>query len=214
VGGPTYLTETRAAYDIVASKYAELLHDELDHKPVDRAVIALFAELVTSNGGGWVADLGCGPGRVSAHLAKLGADVFGVDLSPAMLEVARCEYPYLSFFVGELGNLALNDSTVGGIIAWYSIIHTPPDRLRDTFLELRRVMASGATLLLAFQVGDERVHITHAYDHDVSLHAWRLDPSHIRGLLSDVGLTVHTEVVRAADDREKTPQAYLLALKQ
>ncbi|HEX3897944.1 MAG TPA: class I SAM-dependent methyltransferase [Mycobacteriales bacterium] len=213
MGEPTYLTDARAAYDTVASTYADLLRNELAGKPVDRAVIAIFAELVTGNGGGWVADVGCGPGRVAAHLAKLGLDVFGVDLSTAMLQVAQREYPYLSFFAGQLSNLALHDGTVGGIVAWYSIIHTPPDRLRDTFVELRRVMASGAALLLAFQVGDERVHITHAYDHDVSLHAWRLEPAHIRTLLTDVGLTVHTEVLRAAEGHEKTPQSYLLALK-
>lgn len=42
-----------------------------------------------------VAELGCGPGRVTAHLRDLGLDVFGVDLSPVMIDLAREAYPEL-----------------------------------------------------------------------------------------------------------------------
>jgi SAM-dependent methyltransferase len=73
-----HVVSTGTAYDAVASKYAELLRDELSGKPVDRALLGLFAELVGV--GSRVADLGCGPGRVTGHLAPLGLDAFGVDL--------------------------------------------------------------------------------------------------------------------------------------
>jgi SAM-dependent methyltransferase len=71
-------SDTKAAYDAVAGLYAELFSDVLETLPVERAVLAAFAELVE----GPVADLGCGPGHVTAHLRSLGLDVFGVDLSP------------------------------------------------------------------------------------------------------------------------------------
>jgi len=74
VNESSYLTDTRLSYDMVASVCADLLRDELDRKPVDRAMLAIFAELAHSNGGGRIADLGCGPGRVTTHLAKLGLD--------------------------------------------------------------------------------------------------------------------------------------------
>lgn len=205
VNEPSYLTNTRDSYDTVASTYADLLRDELDRKPVDRAMLAIFAELAHTNGGGRIADLGCGPGRVTAHLAKLGLDAFGVDLSPAMIDVAQRSYPELSFTQGQLTELALDDAAVAGIVAWYSIIHTPPEHLGDVFAEFARVLTPGGLLLLAFQSGDERVHITHAYDHDLSLHAWRLGPTHIRSLLTDTGFTINTETLRAPSDREKTP---------
>jgi hypothetical protein len=64
---PSYLSITRTAYDTVAVDYAELLSDELAAKPLDRAMLGTFAELVRANGGGPVADLGCGPGRVTAQ---------------------------------------------------------------------------------------------------------------------------------------------------
>ena len=121
---PLHVKTTRAAYDTVAGSYAELLAHELSAQPVDRAVLALFAELVPS--GGRVADLGCGPGRVTAHLSGLGVEVFGVDLSPGMVGEARRRHPGLRFDVGSMTALELPDGALTGIVAWYSVIHTPP----------------------------------------------------------------------------------------
>jgi 2-polyprenyl-3-methyl-5-hydroxy-6-metoxy-1,4-benzoquinol methylase len=39
-----------------------------------------------------VADVGCGPGRITGLLRGLGLDVFGIDLSPAMIELARRDF--------------------------------------------------------------------------------------------------------------------------
>jgi SAM-dependent methyltransferase len=210
VTGSENLASTRAAYDAVASRYAELLRDELSGKPVDRALLGLFAELVGADGR--VADLGCGPGRVTGYLASLGLKAFGVDLSPAMIAVARRDYPQLTFLEGQLRTLSLGDQSVAGVVAWYSIIHTPPPELPEVFAEFARVLAPGGWLLLAFQAGsNEHLHLTHAYDHDISLDAWRLDPAAVTALLTRARFAVTTEVVRTADDREKTPQCYLLA---
>ena len=97
---PDFLRDTRASYDTVATGYAERFGDELDAKPLDRAMLAGFAELVRAAGAGLVADVGCGTGRVTAHLDRLGLPVFGIDLSPGMIEVARRTYPGLRFEVG------------------------------------------------------------------------------------------------------------------
>jgi trans-aconitate methyltransferase len=92
-----YLTDTRAAYDTVAVDYADLVPPRFANDSLGRAMLAAFAELVHASGGGPVADLGCGPGHVTAHLDGLGLSVFGVDLSPGMVEVARRTYPGLRF---------------------------------------------------------------------------------------------------------------------
>lgn len=210
---PSYLRATRAAYDTVAVDYAELLRTELAAKPLDRALLAAFAELVLAAGMGPVADLGCGPGRVTAHLRSLGLTAFGVDLSPAMIAVARQAHPDLRFGEGSMTALDLTDGVLGGIVAWYSIIHTPPEQLPVTFAEFYRVLGPGGHLLLAFQVGDERVHLKQAYGHAVSLDAYRLPPDRVAQLLSQAGLVVHARLFRKPDEPEKAQQAYLLARK-
>lgn len=205
---------TRAAYDTVAVDYAELLRDELASKPIDRALLAAFAELVQADGNGSVADIGCCPGRVTVHLHNLGLQAFGIDLSPGMIRVARQAHLALRFKEGSMEALDLATESLGGIVAWYSIIHTPPERLPLVFEEFARALASGGHLLLAFQAGDEPRHLTHAYGHDIALDAYRLPPDRITGMLNDAGLTVQTQLLRAPDQSEKTPQAFLLARKR
>jgi SAM-dependent methyltransferase len=210
---PPHLRTTRAAYDTVAVDYAALLRTELDDKPLDRALLGTFAELVRADGNGPVADLGCGPGRVTGYLGSLGLHAFGVDLSPAMIAVARAAYPDLRFDEGSMSALDVGDGAVGGIVAWYSIIHTPPEQLPAVFAEFHRVLRPGGHALLAFQVGDSCVRLEHAYGHAISLDVYRLSPATISALLGQSGLAVSTQVVREPDEREKTPQAYLLARK-
>ncbi|MGW0595203.1 class I SAM-dependent methyltransferase, partial [Streptosporangium sp. NPDC002607] len=68
---------------------------------MDRAILGAFAEVVNAGGDGQVADLGCGPGHITAYLDGLGLAVVGVDASPAMIELARQAYPGLRFDVGS-----------------------------------------------------------------------------------------------------------------
>ncbi|MEV0218502.1 methyltransferase domain-containing protein [Streptomyces sp. NPDC050704] len=204
---------TRASYDTVAADYAELAENELDNKPLDRAMLAAFAEKVRAGGGGTVADLGCGPGRVTVHLERLGLDAFGVDLSPEMVAEARRRHPRLRFEVGTMAGLDIKDDSLAGAIVWYSTVHTPPEELPVFFEEFQRVLAPGGHLLLAFKVGDERVHLEHGYGHDIDLDVYRFPPERVVELLRRAGLVEVARLVREADEWEKTPQAFVLARK-
>ncbi|MFF3410258.1 class I SAM-dependent DNA methyltransferase [Streptomyces sp. NPDC002742] len=209
----TRLHATRASYDTVAADYAELLKDELG-RPLDMAMLAAFAERVRAGGGGAVADLGCGPGRVTIHLDKLGLDAFGIDLSPGMVAVARGEYPHLRFSVGTMTDLDLADGSLAGALVWYSTVHTPIDELPVMFAEFHRVLAPGGHLLIAFKVGAEHVRLEHAYGHDVDLDVHRFPPERVAELLRNAGLFEIARLVREAEAPEKTPQAFILARRQ
>lgn len=212
---PDFLRATRASYDAMADDYADWIRDELAAKPLDRAMLAGFAELVRSGAAGPVADVGCGPGRVTAHLHGLGLPVFGVDLSPQMVAVARRAHPGLRFEVGSMLALDLPDAALGGVLAWYSTIHVPGERLPEVFAEFRRVLAPGGHLLLAFQAGDEVSHRTEAAGHAISLDFHLRRPDHVAELVGRAGLTVTARLLREPDEHgdfpETTPQAFLLA---
>ncbi|MFI2436830.1 class I SAM-dependent methyltransferase [Streptomyces sp. NPDC018693] len=208
---PDFLTATRAFYDAIADDYAEHFRDLFTRFPMDRALFGLFAELVGP--GGKVADLGCGPGWVTARLHDLGLDVFGVDLSAGMIAVARRENPGLRFEQGSMQDLGLPDGSLNGVVSWYSSIHTPVTEMPALLEEFHRLLSPGGHLLLAFQVGDEPLHLDRPWDHPVALDFQRRRPEAIAELLDGAGFALHSRTVREADPElgEKVPQAYLIA---
>ncbi len=74
------------------SDQARTFDDEPDHGLADPHVRAAWAAGLAEwipPGAVKVADLGCGTGSLSVLLAESGAEVVGVDLSPAMVEQAK-----------------------------------------------------------------------------------------------------------------------------
>jgi ubiquinone/menaquinone biosynthesis C-methylase UbiE len=206
-----HVSMTRAAYDTVAESYADLVRDELDGRHLEHGLLATFADRVST---GRVLEVGCGTGRIAHQLHRLGLDVAGIDLSPNMIEVAQREHPNLRFGVGSMEALDAGDSSLAGIVAWYSIIHTPPHQLSTIFAELHRVLVPDGLLLLAFQAGNERVRLEQAYGHSVSYDAYRLDPDAVAGMLVEANFEVDVRVHRAPMGYESTSQAFLLARKR
>ncbi|MGO4595226.1 methyltransferase domain-containing protein [Leifsonia sp. 2TAF2] len=208
---PDDVTATRLAYDTVAEDYADLLRDDLAGSEYDRAMLGVFSEQVRRDGGGLVGDLGCGPGRIAGHLAGLGMDVVGVDLSPRMVDVARRDHPGVRFEVGSMADLPFRDAELAGALAWYAVIHTPEERQGELYAEFARVVRPGGRLLLAFQVGEDVVHLTHAYGHDLDLHTRRQRPERVRDRLREAGFALRAEFIRQPVGPEKSPQSYVLA---
>jgi ubiquinone/menaquinone biosynthesis C-methylase UbiE len=194
---PYDVTETRAAYDTVSKAYAEIVDPTISETSFDAGVLDTFVAYVRKDGGGLVGDIGCGPGRVTAYLAERGLDVFGVDLSTGMIAQAMERHPTLRFEVGDMGRLPLRDGELAGVLAWYSLIHTPPARRPEVIAELARVTR---------RVG--------AYGHDVTFDGYRLPVEATSALLEEAGFEVTATVVRSAEDWERTPQAYLVARRR
>jgi SAM-dependent methyltransferase len=205
---------TREGYDAAADTYAQLFRDSLRDSPLDRAILGVFAEAVRAGGDGQVADLGCGPGHVTAYLEELGLAAFGVDASPAMIKLARDAYPGLRFDVGSMAALTIADGVLGGVVARWSIIHTPPQEVPGILAEFARVLAPGGHLLLCFSASDDASHPTQVYDHTVApAHRWW--PDHLAAMLRGSGLAEVARLVREPEptDRRQFKEVQLLARK-
>ncbi len=212
VTGPSsHLSATADAYDAVAVLYAELFRDAYDNLPLDRALLAAFAELARGTAdAGPVAELGCGPGWVTAHLRDLGLEVFGVDLSPVMIQLAREAYPDLRFEVGSMDALDLADGELGGIVSWYSVIHVPPGEVPSYLAEFRRVLAPGGHLLLAFFESEGGP--VAPFDHKVTTaYRWPIDA--LAELAGEAGFFEVGRMLREPLEGERFRRGHLLLRK-
>lgn len=203
----------RAGYDRVSEEYAARFWDELAAKPLDRALLDAFAELV--RGQGPVADLGCGPGQIGRYLHQRGLPVIGVDLSAEMVAVARRLSPEISFRQGSMLALEVEDASWAGIVAFYSIIHILPEELPRAIAEFFRVLRPGGYALLAFHVGRERVHRDEWWGHEVSIDFQFYEPDDLAALLTTAGFTIEARLVRRPYEPIEHPsqRGYLLARK-
>jgi SAM-dependent methyltransferase len=215
------MDEVRASYDAVARRYAREIGGELAAKPVDRALYRLFAELVsaTDEEAPPVGDVGCGPGHVTAHLAGLGLAPTGVDISPAMIEVARERYPDLDFTVGTFADLPVVPAAWAGAVVPYSIIHVDPSLRPAAWAELARAIRPGGWLLVVFHIeapGQPPGSVqrrTEWWGEAVDLRFHYLDPAQITAELAASGFDLVSRT-----DREPWPgvehpsrRSYLLA---
>ena len=204
-------SRTRESYDELAATYTERIFTELAGKPLDRHLLNRLAEDV--RGHGLVADLGCGPGHVARYLHDQGVRMRGIDLSPRMIDSARQRSPDIEFRVGDMRALDLPDGALAGIVAFYSLIHIGEPEMGATLRELRRVLAPGGLLLVAFHIGEETVHRDELWGHTVSLDFRFLMPSPMVAHLIEAGFLVLERVEREPYPEVEHPsrRCYLLA---
>lgn len=203
----------RSCYDIVAREYAERFDGELAHKPMDRELLRRFAAEVPD--GGLVYDLGCGSGHTTAFLHGCGVEVRGLDLSPKLVAEARRRHPALSFDVGDMLALTLDDESLAGVIAFYAIVHFSPDQLGRALKEMHRVLRPGGRLLLAFHIGHGPVHVDEFLGHPVSMDFVFFSPAEVAAELEGVGFSAVETIERDPYPGVEYPsrRAYLFARK-
>ncbi|GAA1866174.1 class I SAM-dependent methyltransferase [Asanoa iriomotensis] len=205
----------RDTYDTVASAYDAALRSELAAKPVDRALLDALLELCP----GLVADVGCGPGHVTRYLAARHRAVVGIDLSPAMVEIARSAAPELSFEVGSMLDLPVASGSWSGIVAFYSIIHLDAASRARAFGEFARVLTPGGWVLVSFHVSaadqppGSAHHLSEWFGSSVDLDAYYLDPASVTADLESAGFSIAATTLREPIAGAEFPsrRCYLLA---
>jgi ubiquinone/menaquinone biosynthesis C-methylase UbiE len=204
----------RDSYNRIADEYARRIADELRHKPLDRELLDRFAN--ERRGQGEVCDMGCGPGHVARYLKDKGLDVFGLDLSPAMLIEARQLNPDIRFIAGNVMKLELPAQSLGGITAFYAIVNIPEESLPAVFGQMQRVLKPGGVLLLAFHTGDEALHEEEIWGRSISMDLFLFPPARIQRCLEQAGFAVDEVVERgpyAPDVEYQSHRAYIFARK-
>jgi SAM-dependent methyltransferase len=215
---PPYLSATRSGYDAIAESCADSFRTALDDGPLDRALLAAFAEMVCrDHPDPSTVEVGSGHGNTAAYLARHGLDVSGIDLSPGMVDYARRAHPEIGFRVGAMHALDVDDTSLAGLVSWYSLIHVPERDRAGVVAEFGRVLRPGGYLLLGFQVGHDTRHLDEAFGHEVSLDFHRLDPDAVIAMLDAAGFDLVARAVRAPEPRHTAapvPQGVVIGRKR
>jgi SAM-dependent methyltransferase len=205
--------DVRASYDRVVDEYVARIFGELEHKPLDRELLDRFAERVRPLGP--ACDLGCGPGHVARYLQGRDLPVLGIDLSPGMVEAAARLNPGLEFLQGDMQELPLEEGTLGGIAAFYSIIHIPRPEIVAALREMKRVLRPGGLLLLAFHLGEDLIHLDEWWGRPVAVDFHFFQAEEMAGFLREAGFQEIETIVREPYPEVEHPsrRAYLFAEK-
>ncbi|AEK37323.1 putative methyltransferase [Corynebacterium variabile DSM 44702] len=172
---------TRAAYSARAAEYAELL-GSIDHAAApDINRITEWARGIS----GPVLDVGCGAGQWTQLLTDLGCEAEGIDPVPEFIDIAQDTHPDITFWVGRAEDLGVPDGSLGGVLAWYSLIHTDPSLISDALTEFARCVRPGGRLALGFFTGPS----LEPFDHAITT-AWFWPVEQLQRKVEEAGFTV------------------------
>jgi len=101
--------------------------------------------------GGRILDVGCGDGSTARLLVDAGHEVVGLDLSPAMVELARRNVPEADLRAGSYVDADLGDDydavlAIGEVLG-YALDERATGALDATFARVRRVLRPGGLFL-------------------------------------------------------------------
>jgi hypothetical protein len=112
--------------------------------------------------------------------------------------------------------LDLGANSLGGIAAFYSVIHAPAEQIPQVMREFYRVLRLGGLALLAFHLGDEVAHRDEWWEKPVSLDFHFYQPETLAGHLEEAGFRIEAKIERApytGSVEHPSQRGYLLARK-
>ncbi|MBW0103930.1 class I SAM-dependent methyltransferase [Pseudonocardia sp. KRD291] len=210
---PADLDVVRDSYDRVADNYVEMVTTtgvgDVRTHPWLKAAMDVFADAVA--GRGPVLDVGCGPGTVTSYLVERGVDASGVDLSPRMIEHARRLHPHCRFDVASATEIEPAESSLAGVLGWWSLFNLPRDVLPQVLASFTRALAPGGQLIIATHVGDGDLARTEGYGGvPVSWTTHRWQPEELVTMITEAGLRPVAEL-RLPADGQAGPGVVLVA---
>lgn len=130
-------------YNRISSLYDALIGPFL--KPIHKAMLTVISAKQCHT----VLDLCCGTGLVAGMVSDKGLKAVGVDLSPAMLKVARARRPAVTFIDGDASSLIFSDDEFDAVTISFGLHEKPAETGYAILAEARRVVRPDGVVLVA-----------------------------------------------------------------
>jgi SAM-dependent methyltransferase len=147
----------------------------------DEETLRLLVALSGAGPDDTVLDVACGPGLVACAFARVTREVTGIDLTPAMIDLARRlqdekGLQNLRWRIGDVLPLPFHDGSFTVVVSRYSFHHFEDPRA--VLAEMARVCSPGGRVLVADVVASSDPAKAAVYNRMERLR----DPSHVRAM--------------------------------
>jgi len=179
------LNNIERMYDTVAKEYSETFSGEHEKKPKDQEILRRFSIEIGDKKPVW--DFGCGPGQTTNYLKDLGIEISGLDLSEKILEQARTIHPEINFRKGNILELEFDDDSIGGVVAFYAIVHFTKEQVEKAFREAFRVLQPGGLCLFTYHIGEDTICIEEFLGKKIDIDFMLFNTDFISSCLKKIG---------------------------
>jgi len=149
------LDKIERMYDTVAKEYSETFSGEHEKKPKDQAMLRRFSIELGDKEPVW--DFGCGPGQTTKYLKDFGIEISGLDLSEKIIAQGRTNHPEIDFRKGNILELEFANDSIGGVVAFYAIVHFTKEQVEIALREVFRVLQPGGLFLFTYHIGEDTI---------------------------------------------------------
>jgi len=144
-----------AIFDEFASEYVKW-YGEKKGSFIDKIETELAFSMISIKEGMKILDVGCGTGNFSIKLAKIGCQVTGIDVSEAMLAIARANAAEqnlkIDFIKMDVTELKFIDNTFDAVISMAAFEFI--DDITKALAEIFRVLKIDGQVLIGTIAGD------------------------------------------------------------
>ncbi len=187
-------TNVSNVYDKIAIKYSKEFSNPSEY-------LDFFLELIPKKGR--ILDFGCGVGVDSNYMFSKGFFVTGIDISKGMLEIARKNYPEVSFKLKDIRDIEEN-GVYDGIVASCSLIHIPKEEVPETLRKFNNLLNKRGIIYISLQEGSsEEVFVDEPFKPDEKLFLNIISFNEIKQLLDESNFSIIKHYQRKPKTKEE-----------
>jgi 2-polyprenyl-3-methyl-5-hydroxy-6-metoxy-1,4-benzoquinol methylase len=133
----------KQSYDNIADTWYEKREWYIEQTSIDEAITHLPVAAK-------ILDVGCASGKpIAAYLVEKGFDVYGVDISPKLLEYAKKVIPEKQLFLSDMCDFS-TDIKFDGIVCWSALFHIHADYHLAVLKKFHSFLKPNGILLITF----------------------------------------------------------------
>lgn len=137
------MKQVLAAYETLGKRYLRLRSALKSDGSVQR-LIKKLPKAAT------VLDVGCGVGvPVDDLIVRVGHSVWGIDLSPSLIKIAREQVPQAGYMVRDMRSLEKGEYSVEAVVCLYALFHIPRNEHQKMLQIFASFLPKGGWLLIS-----------------------------------------------------------------